>query len=184
MPVPLALAVCEDDLRRDLTFLKEFAGTRIDLRVTPMSGGTFNPKVVRLLGRQARAAKEANLSPQAIVVHHDVDRLGSLQALRSRIHRWFQGSELRGIGRLVVCAPVPCTEAWLCEAVGIQAAGASPAAGCDPWKHAWERRGIPDLDRVRDASRLSRRALAAREDFSAFYRDWVEAGLEPEGPAG
>lgn len=178
MSLPLGVAVCEDDLRRDLTFLKAFAGPRVDLRVTPLSGGTLNGKVVRLLQQQINSMREAGLQAQAIVVHHDVDR-GSLGSVRRKIERWFAGS---GLGqtqcKLVICAPHPCLERWLCAGLDVRVQRPRPSDGCEPYKRAWERSAELDLDRVRKAAGLARRKLLSLDDFSSFFEDWKRAGLE------
>ncbi len=179
MTFPLALGVCENDLRRDLSFLKSFAGIGVDLRVTPLHGGRLDAKVARLLRRQIQAALKVGLDPCAIVVHHDVDR-ASLEARRNEVEHWFRTQGLGADGRkLVPCVPAPCTERWLCAVLDVRVRGAKPSQGCDPWKEAWGHALEPDLDRVRRAAEGARRKLSGLEDFNLFYEAWKRAGLEP-----
>jgi hypothetical protein len=180
MVFPLALAVCENDLKRDLTFLKAFAGQSVDLRVTPIRGGTLNERVARVIAHQLEAAVKAGLKPQAIVVHQDVDRR-SLAASQASVRRWFDAARFAERGcRLVTCTPEPCIERWLCVAARLGAVrGASPSGGCQPWKAAWSKRKEPDLDRVRKAAAEARTALRGLPDFDAFFDSWVVAGMEP-----
>lgn len=177
MPFPVALAVCENDLRRDLTFLKEFAGSQVDLRVTPLGGGTLDDGVVRLLARQVDSFSEADLTVQAIVVHHDADRTSHRGRVKA-VTGWFERSSLREKGaKLVACVPAPCIERWLCIGEGLSARSANPAVGCEPWKKAWSGRKGIDLDRVRDVARSARTTLTTLPDFAAFLDAWRAAGL-------
>lgn len=183
MDFPLALAICENDLKRDLTFLKAFAGPRVDLRVTPVHGVTLSPGHVRLLERQMDAAIAAGLAPRAILVHSDVDR-GSYVGHRREIQEWFDATSFRHRGcKLIACTPNPCIERWLCGASGLtRAKNARPSAGCDPWKAVWSRGKAPDLERVRRAALEARKALRQDESFAAFYAEWVAAGMEHTNP--
>jgi hypothetical protein len=178
MPLPLVLGICEDDLERDLAFLKEFAGPKVDLRLTPTRGGGPGAKQVRILKRQHEAATRSKFEVRAFLVHSDADRTGHQQR-RREMTRWFGDSGLESLGaRLIRCVPEPCTEGWLCRIQSIRARGASPAAGCDPWKLAWERHSGHDLDRVREAAAKARQKLRLHSDFVSFYTDWKAAGLE------
>jgi hypothetical protein len=183
MVFPLALAICENDLERDLTFLKAFAGPRVDLRVTPVHGVTLKPGHARLLERQMDAAISAGLTPRAVLVHSDGDRRG-YTGHRQEIQSWFDHTGLRERGcKLIASLPNPCIERWLCVASGLtRAKDARPSAGCDPWKAAWSRGKLPDLERVRRAALVARKALRQDESFAAFYTEWVAAGLEHASP--
>jgi hypothetical protein len=151
MSFPIAIGICENDLRFDLTFLKEFAAPAVDLRVTPVRGGTLNAKTARLVERQATAMKAARLSVCALVVHHDVDRSSHGHRIKA-VRRWFKNNGLGKHGlALVVCAPDPCLERWLCLAEGIA------------------------LDRVRAAAKRAREALRGQPDFDAFLAEWSQA---------
>ena len=177
MSFPIAIGICENDLRFDLTFLKEFAAPAVDLRVTPVRGGTLNAKTARLVERQATAMKAARLSVCALVVHHDVDRSSHGHRIKA-VRRWFKNNGLGKHGlALVVCAPDPCLERWLCLAEGIhgRVRGTKPSAGGEPWKVAWNpRKGIA-LDRVRAAAKRARKALRGQPDFAAFLAEWSQA---------
>jgi len=181
MSLPVAIGICEDELRFDLTFLKAFAGQTVDLRVTPIRGGTLDGKAARLVTRQISAMQEVGLPVQAVVVHHDADK-ASFRHRVSQIESWFQSNRFARKGlSLVVCAPDPCLERWLCTIEGHRASirGTRPSSGCRPWKQAWARgRGIP-LDRVREAAEKARGVLQGQSDFDRFFQDWRSAGLEP-----
>jgi hypothetical protein len=180
MRFPAAVAICEDDLKLDQTFLKAFAGNAVDLRVTPVRGGTLGAKTVRLIARQLDAMTSAGIDVRTVVVHHDVDRT-SLQHRVAEIQQWFNAPVLRKRDlSLVVCAPNPCLERWLCICEGSQARvkSAKPSAGGDPWKALWNKgKGIP-LDRVHKAAERARTCLPGQPDFDRFYADWRSAGLE------
>jgi hypothetical protein len=175
---PVVIGVCEDDLRRDHTFLKSFGGVGADLRINPIHGGTLDSGVARLVERQVASAAKAGLTPAAVLVHHDVDRQ-SVESARSKVRKWFESKLSATSLPLVVCAPRPCLERWLCRTEGSdkRVRSASPAAGCDPWKKAWERGTGNDLDRVRDAAARARGTLTGLEDFELFLADWWAAGL-------
>jgi hypothetical protein len=180
MPFPAAVAICEDDLRFDQTFLKAFSGISVDLRVTPVHGGTLSTKTARLVTRQLDAMSDAGIPVATVVVHHDVDR-SSLEHRVAEINDWFHagGFGKRGLS-LVVCSPEPCLERWLCicEGTHSRVRAPKPSAGCDPWKDIWHRgKGIP-LDRVRRAAEKARITLRGQPDFDRFYADWMNAGLE------
>jgi hypothetical protein len=179
MTFPAAVGICENDLRFDLTFLKEFAGPRVDLKVTPIRGGTLDAKTARLVVRQVEAMRSVGLPVKAVVVHHDVDRAGFDHRV-TEIEKWYGKNRLDRLDlSLVVCAPDPCIERWLCILEGRVARNAKPSAGGDPWKRAWFRgRGI-QLDRVRDATRRARQGLPGLPAFDRFFADWKAAGLEP-----
>jgi hypothetical protein len=180
MPFPTAVAICEDDLRLDQTFLKAFAGDCVDLRVTPVYGGTLNDKTGRVVTRQLEAMRAAGIAVSALVVHHDVDRAG-LEHRLAEIKGWFDksGFPQRELS-LVSCTPDPCLERWLCLCEGTQSGvrSAKPSAGGAPWKNLWNRGKGITLDRVRDAAQRARRALRGQDDFERFYRSWKAAGLE------
>jgi hypothetical protein len=180
MPFPAAVAICENDLRLDQTFLKAFAGNTVNLRVTPLHGGTLSGGTIRLVGRQIDAMRKAGVPVGAVVVHHDVDR-ASLAHRRAEVERWFASGSLRGQGlTLVICAPEPSLERWLCICEGIHSRvkGAKPSAGGDPWKDLWKKGKGITLDRVRGAAQRAREALRGQPDFDRFYEDWKAAGLE------
>jgi hypothetical protein len=181
---PVAIGICEDDLKYDLTFLKAFAGRMVDLRVTPLRGGTLEAKAARLVGRQAETMRASGLPVSAVIVHHDVDR-ASFVHRAGEIERWFQRHGLAGAQlSLVVCAPDPCLERWLCLIEGLKASNAKPSAGGEPWKRAWTRgKGIP-LDRVRAAAARARDVLRGQPDFDRFLADWQDAGLDPRAGTG
>jgi hypothetical protein len=178
--LPLALAVCEDDLRRDLTFLKAFAGKYTEIQISPLHGDSLTPRAARLLVGQVHSKTEAGFEVSAIIVHRDADTV-ALRRRREAAKRWFEDSGLsRLVPKLVVCAPVPCIERWLCEsgAAKPRATRAKPSLGCKPWKDAWERGSGIDLDRVRLAAEAARRSLTHLADFESFHSDWCAAGLD------
>ncbi|MCC6996044.1 MAG: hypothetical protein IT370_15655 [Deltaproteobacteria bacterium] len=178
--IPLALAICENGLRRDLTFLKAFAGATVDLRVTPVEGGQLDGSIARLLKRQAADVAKAGLEVHAILIHHDADTSSHAGRLQM-VMRWFERNGLGETGAgLIVCAPKPCIERWLClgEGLATKAKGASPAAGCAPWKKAWEGKRGNDLDRVRAVAREARDTLTREDDFASFFAQWKKL-LEP-----
>lgn len=177
MPLPLVLGVCEDDLERDLTFLKEFAGPHVDIRITPMGKGCPGAKQARLLRSQLEAARRSRFEVKAFLVHGDADGAGLIRRREEMLNRFRRSGLEAGRVRLIRCVPDPCTEAWLCRIGGIAVRGASPAVGCGPWKRAWERRKGHDLDRVRRAARDARGRLGGQEDFDQFMNDWRAAGL-------
>jgi hypothetical protein len=131
-----------------------------------------------LLGRQLDAFRAAKLPVSAIVVHHDADT-SSHAGRAQQVRRWFTRTTLAAAAPLVVCAPTPCLERWLCGALGLdkKVKKANPSAGCAPWKAAWENRRAIDLDRVREAARNVRDRLAGLPDFDAFVTAWDNAGL-------
>ncbi len=177
MAIPIVVAVCEDDLRRDAAFLKAFAGPAADLRAIPL-GGSLDGKALRLLEREVAAIQDAGLSAQAVLVHHDADR--SAARRQTRIVELYRGSALsRGGCPLILCIPNPCTERWLATAAGLQhrVRRASPAAGCGPWKAAWTPGKGIDGDRIRAAAAQARARLRGLPDFDAFFAAWQAAGL-------
>jgi hypothetical protein len=178
MTLPTAVAICENGLSRDLEFLKSFARRHVDLRVTPVGGGTLGPKVARVLRGQVQSMTDNGLTVSAVVVHHDVDRR-SLAARRQEVSDWFRSSGLGQLGcSLVVCAPDPCIERWLCLSFELpRPSRARPSDGCAPWKRTWEKGKGPDLSRVREAAARAHDRLNGEPDFSAFLDDWQKAGL-------
>jgi len=179
MTLPAAIGICENGLQLDFTFLKEFAGPKVDLRVTPIHGGTLDAKTARVVRRQVERMMESGLPVMAVVVHHDVDR-SSFEHRVAQIESWFDENRLGDLGVvLVVCAPAPCMERWLCKIEGRVARNAKPSAGGDPWKKAWApSKGIL-FDRVREAASRAREELPGLPDFDRFFADWKIAGLEP-----
>lgn len=177
MPLPLVLGICEDELERDLAFLKEFAGPKVDLKLTPTRGGGPGKKQARILRKQYEAALRSGFDVRAFLIHCDADRSG-LPKRRQEAVKWFQDSKLGSRGaKLICCIPDPCTESWLCRIRSVRPRNANPAAGCEPWKRAWERQTGNDLDRVREAARVARQKLPAHSDFDSFMKDWQAAGL-------
>jgi hypothetical protein len=177
MSFPLVLAVCEDDLERDLTFLKEIAGPNVDIQIAPRHGLTLDGNTARSLAARAKNAKNQGFDVRALLVHRDADK-GSVAGVRREIEGWAKQHHLSGLARLICCVPAPCTERWLCLAAGMgKPAHASPAAGCDPWKKHWGRKRGIDLDRVRDAANEASARLTGQEDFDCFWDDWRAAGL-------
>ncbi|MBI4568621.1 MAG: hypothetical protein HY719_09510 [Planctomycetes bacterium] len=177
MPIPLILGVCEDEVERDLTFLKAFAGNGADLRLTPTHGGTPAGKEARILKRQFDDAKRAGFSVCAFLIHRDADR-ASLNARENELRKWYSNSELGSLNvPLIRCVPNPCTETWLCAMRGLRGKNANPAAGGKPWKRAWEKKFGHTLDPVREAAAAARQKLATRDDFARFMTDWTNAGL-------
>jgi hypothetical protein len=181
MAFPAAIGICEDDLKLDLTFLKAFAGPGVDLRMNPLHGGPLEGKAARIIRGQVEAMRGAGIPVRAVVVHHDVDR-ASLGHRVQEIERWYRRHRLGEMDlALVVCAPDPCLERWLCLLEGLErrVRKTSPSAGGDPWKLAWSRgKGIA-LDRVRQAATQARQRLRGQLDFDRFFSDWKKAGLEP-----
>ncbi len=177
MTSPVVLAYCENEIGRDREFLKAFAGTGVDIRVTPYAREP-DDKFDRVVRQQTDAAKRSGFVVTAILIHHDADQ--SVTRRRQNMEEWFTDTGWREDGvSLIRCVPNPCTEAWLCLAAGkaIRPKKASPAAGCSPWKEAWEKGNGQDLDPVRSAARNARTAIRDREDFAAFLREWTAAGL-------
>jgi hypothetical protein len=181
MTFPAAIGICEDDLKLDLTFLKAFAPEGVDLRVSPLRGETLTARAARLVRGQVEAARGSGLDVRAVVVHHDVDRASLAHRVRE-IERWHKCHRLGEMDlALVICAPDPCLERWLCILEGLtrKVRKASPSAGGEPWKLAWSGgKGIA-LDRVRRAAMEARQKLRGLPDFDRFISDWKRAGLEP-----
>lgn len=178
MPSPLVLALCEDDLERDPTFLRAFASGPVNMRVTPMRGPVLAGGTARMVRAQAASAVRAGIILHALLVHLDADT-SSADGRRKAIQRWFDSHSLgEQFPSLIACVPAPCTERWLCLATGLRAPPrANPAAGCEPWKKQWRSgRGL-DLERVRRAAGRARTTLAGKADFDAFLQDWRAAGL-------
>lgn len=178
---PLVLAVCEDDLERDLNFLKAFARAPIDIRVSATKGGTLGSKQARILLGQFEAAAKSGFDVTAFLLHHDADR-SSFGARRDEIDDWYRRQlrpSLERDVRLIRCVPDPCTERWLCRGRSLDSRvrGANPAAGCTPWKETWERKFRAAPDAVREVAQEARDSLRGLEDFDAFFADWRAAGL-------
>ena len=124
--------------------------------------------------------RHAGLPVKAVVIHHDVDR-SSLANRRALVDTWFKDNLFHEHGlHLVICAPDPCLERWLCICEGSQTRvkAAKPSAGGEPWKHLWNKGKGITLDRVREAAQYARAALHGHQDFDSFFEGWKAAGLE------
>ncbi len=177
MGIPLVIGVCENELLRGNTFLKTFGGVRVSLKLTPHHG-TLGDKAARIIRKDLEAALGAGMVVKAVLIHQDVDRVG-LAGRRKQLQDWYQEHVDGGGPALVLCTPDPCTERWLCACCQPPRAAkkANPAAGCDPWKHAWRRGKENDLDRVREVATRAQGSLTGLADFDAFLADWCSAGL-------
>lgn len=179
MGIPIVLGLCEDGLMRDLTFLKEFAGDRVSLRLTPFQLGGLTDGGIRILERLLQGLRDSSQAASAILIHHDADQF-DVASLRERVSEAYQASLLaRWRLPLILCLPRPCTETWLClcSSPVRKAKRASPKKACDPWKRVWEKGGGNDLDRVKGVAAAARPRLRGHNDFDLFYADWRRAGF-------
>lgn len=178
---PLVLGVCENDLQRDMEFLRAFAGHyNVGLSITPMKGPVLTDKTARLLRLRLENALAERFAVSGLLIHVDADTKGYDRA-RKEARRWLEKHRFQRFGLVhVVCVPDPCLEHWLCRSEGLKGRSAPAGRPCDGWKKPWQQgRGI-DLDRVRAAARTAATRLVGLEDFDLFFQDWQGLLVSPD----